>query len=68
MAVIGFLYHRAHEAGELTHRAGQNCFAKVDVAEHTVERIGIGVIGRRCEKFAGHLRPMVGSRDGQIAM
>src|SRR5262245_4821758 len=41
MTVIGFLYHRPHEAGELRHRAGQNCFAEVDVAEHTVERIRI---------------------------
>ena len=64
MAVIGFLYHRAHEAGELTHRAGQNCFAEVDVAEHAVERIGMGVIGRRCEKFAACLRvPLKMSRS-----
>src|SRR5262245_51949260 len=55
MAVIGFLYHRAYEAGELRHRAGQNCFAEINVAEHTVERIWIGMIRCCCENSVGHL-------------
>src|SRR5262249_40500462 len=50
MAVVGFLHHRAHEAGEFRHFPSQNCFAEINVAEHAVERIWISVIGRRCEK------------------
>src|SRR5262245_39053783 len=49
MAAIRLLHHRAHEAGELRHCAGQNCFAEVDVTDHAVKRIWIGMIGRRCE-------------------
>src|SRR5262249_12850 len=44
MAIIGFLHHRAHKTGELRHRAGQNCFAEVDVAEHAVEWIRMGMV------------------------
>src|SRR5262245_6167779 len=28
----------------------------------------MGMIGRRCEKSVGHLRPMVGSRDREIVL
>src|SRR5262245_6250898 len=61
MAVIGFLHHRTDEAGELRHCPGQNCFAEIDIAEHAVERLWVGMIGRRCEKSVRRVRPMLGS-------
>jgi hypothetical protein len=68
IAVVRFLHHRAGQAGEPGKRALQNRLAEVDVAEHPGERIGVTVVGRRCEQAARHLRPVVSGGDSHVVL
>jgi hypothetical protein len=59
VGLIGFLHHRADQAGELENRPGENRFAKIDVAEHSVERIVETKLFRRAAEF------ITGERRGE---
>ena len=61
---IGFLHHRAEETGELRQRPLQNAFAKVDIAEDALARIGKPAkrrCGKQCLGARGEMR---GGGDG----
>jgi hypothetical protein len=47
-------------------RALQKGFAELDVAQNSVERISVSVIGGACEQCAGRLRPMIGGSDRKV--
>jgi len=54
MRGVNFLNRRAKQAGVVRDIPLQHRSAEIDVAEHAVARIGIGVIGSRAEQRRGH--------------
>src|SRR5208337_1831633 len=54
MRGVNFLNRRAKQAGVLRNIPLQHRGAEIDVAEHAVARIGIGVVGGSAEHRRGH--------------
>ena len=63
--IVGFLDHRPDQAGEFRHRPGQDGPAKVEIAEHPIQRVVMIVIRRRFEEPTGCRRPVIGRRHAQ---
>ena len=63
MGAVHLLRHGADETGELRKFTVDDRAAKVDIAEHTVERILVRVVGRGTKEFGRRLGPVLGRRD-----
>ena len=50
VGAIGLLHHSSDQTGELGDFAFKDCFSEIEVAEDTIERISVLVVGRRLEK------------------
>jgi hypothetical protein len=65
MGIVGFLNHRAHEAGEFRDGAAQKRFAEVQVTENAFKRIVQPVIRSSGKKRLRNVRPLPRCRDGE---
>lgn len=64
----GFLDQRADEAGEIRQLTLQKRFAKRDVSENSLQRIGMSVIRRTGKQRARHLGPVVRGSDAKVIL
>jgi hypothetical protein len=66
--LVGFLNHRAYEAGEIWQPALQELPTKGDIGDDTIQRIGMVVIGRIGKQRARHLGPVVRRGNGECIL
>jgi len=62
---VDLLCHGADQAGELGKFAGDDCVAKIDIAEYPIEGILVGVVGRGAKEFGSRGCPVLCRRGAQ---
>src|SRR5262245_3949744 len=62
------LHHRADKARELGNVAGEQLLSELEVAENTLQRVRVPVIGRSRKKLSSHIGPMLYVGDAEVLL